>query len=191
VLADHLIHPIPDSLPCEQAIYTEPLAAALEITSQLHIRPEQNVALIGDGRLAFMIAQVIALTGVDLTILGKHPDKLKAFEAFGRTALEPQDTYEVVIDATGAPSGIALAGRIVRRKGTIVLKSTYAGKTSLNLSELVVNEITIMGSRCGPFEPAMKLLERKQVKLPAIELWELSQYREALDSHAFKVGFRF
>ena len=191
LLANHLIHVVPDSLPTEKAIYTEPLAAALEITNQLHIRPEDNVAIIGDGRLAYMIAQVISLYGVDLTIVGKHPEKLELFKRFGKVEHQEGQTYEVVIDATGSPSGLNLAKEIVRKKGTIVLKSTYAGTLELDMSYFVVNEITIKGSRCGPFEPALNLLNRGLVNLPQIELWDLSDYDKAFASRAFKSGFRF
>jgi len=191
VLANHLIHEVPETLPTEKAIYTEPLAAALEIMEQLHISPKDNVAIIGDGRLAFMIAQVVSLYGVELTIIGKHEEKLQLFEHLARTKHTDGDTYEVVIEATGSPTGIALAKSIVRKRGTIVLKSTYAGETNIDLSYFVVNEISIVGSRCGPFEPALQLLNRGLVKLPPIETWSLSDYEEAFASKAFKTGFKF
>ena len=191
VLANHLIHPVPDNLPSEVAVYTEPLAAALEIPNMLHIKPSTNVAVIGDGRLALMIAQAVALTGADLTVIGKSADKLKHFESFAKINHKDGDTYEIVIDATGHPSGIETAKNIVRKQGTIVVKSTYAGTINIDLSYFVVNEITIKGSRCGPFEPALKLLSRGLVKLPEIELWELKDYEKAFASNAFKVGFKF
>ena len=194
VLANHLIHPVPDELATEQAIYVEPLAAALEIPNQLHIKPEDNVAVIGDGRLALMIAQVVSLTGADLTVIGRHPEKWDYFKnvAKTKTAAELGDeTFEIVIDATGSPSGIELAKNIVRKKGRIVIKSTYAGTTNIDLSYFVVNEITIMGSRCGPFPPALALLNKGLVNLPPIELWSLEDYEKAFDSRAFKVGFKF
>jgi len=191
ILANHLIHVVPDDLPTEKAIYVEPLAAALEIPNQIHIRPEFNVAIIGDGRLALMIAQIMSLYGVDLTIIGKHEEKLKHFEHLGRTRHCAGDTYEIVIDSAGSPSGMELAKEIVRKKGTIVLKSTYAGTINIDLSYFVVNEITIVGSRCGPFEPALNLLRRGMIQLPDIELWELKDYEKAFASKAFKTGFRF
>ena len=191
VLANHLIHPVPDDLPTEKAIYVEPLAAALEIPNQLHIKPEDNVAIIGDGRLALMIAQVVSLTGVDLTVIGKHPEKWEHFKGIAKTVDHTDETYEIVIDATGSPSGIELAKIIVRKRGTIVIKSTYAGTTNIDLSYFVVNEITIMGSRCGPFPPALNLLEKGLVKLPDIKLWDLKDYEKAFSYTGFKSGFRF
>ncbi len=191
VLANHLIHEVPNSLPTEKAIYTEPLAAALEIPSQVHISPETNVAVIGDGRLSFMIAQVIALTGADVTIIGRHQEKLETFKSFAKINHKDGDTYEIVIDATGSPSGIETAKNIVRKGGKVVLKSTYSGTANVDLSYFVVNEISIIGSRCGPFEPALKLLDRQLIKLPEIELWSLKDYNKAFESKAFKVGFKF
>lgn len=191
VLANHLIHVVPDTLSTEKAIYTEPLAAALEIPNQVHIRPDRNVAIIGDGRLALMIAQVISLYGVELTVIGRHPDKLEYFKPYAKCDHTDGDTYEIVIDATGSPSGIELAGQIVRKQGTIVLKSTYAGTVNIDLSYFVVNEITIVGSRCGLFEPALELLNKGLVNLPAIEVWDLKEHEQAFASKAFKVGFGF
>lgn len=191
VLANHLIHPVPDGIPTEKAIYTEPLAAALEIPSQIHIRPDYNVAVIGDGRLALMITQVLSLYGVDLTVIGKHEEKLSYFKKYAKTTTKTDETFEIVVDATGAPSGIEMAKQLVRKKGTIVLKSTYAGTTNIDLSYFVVNEITIVGSRCGPFEPALELLSKKLMDFPPIELFELQDYEKAFASKAFKSGFVF
>lgn len=189
-LETHLLHEIPDGLPLDVALLTEPLAAALEIPKQVHLDPETSVAVIGDGRLAYQIASVLHLQGVDLTVIGKHPEKLVQFEAFGKTVTETTDTYEVVVEATGSPSGLDLASRIVRKQGTIVLKSTYAGKTSVDMSYFVVNEITLKGSRCGPFEPALRLLGKGLVQLPPVEFYELQDFEAAFASRAFKAGFR-
>jgi threonine dehydrogenase-like Zn-dependent dehydrogenase len=221
VEADHLIHVVPEGLPPEQAVYTEPLAAALEIPVQVHMDPRKNVAIIGDGRLAFMIAQVLHLTGAQLTVIGKHREKLDAFIPFAEKtrlagefsvtanpeqtknnctentayaenaalAHDPDRTYEVVIEATGSPDGIKLAQKIVRRQGTIVLKSTYAGMTEIDMSIFVVNEITLVGSRCGPFEPALRLLQKGLIRFPEVEWHELCDFQAAFSSKAFKAGF--
>ncbi len=203
-LATHLIHVVPEGLIPEQAIFTEPLAAALEITKQVHIDPSLNAAVIGDGRLAFMTAQVLALTGISLTVIGKHPEKLEMFESFAKTVflsdyysgsglrpLTADECFEYVVDASGNESGIHLALHLVRKMGTIILKSTYAGKTSLDMSLIPVGEITITGSRCGPFEPALKLLKEGKVRFPAVELYDLKEFKEAFSSNAFKSGFKF
>lgn len=202
-LATHLIHVLPEGLAPEQAVFTEPLAAALEITKQVHIDPALNAAVIGDGRLAFMIAQVLALTGIDLTVIGKHPEKLKLFDPFAKTALlsdyceddgyrtlTAEECFEYVAEASGNESGIHLAMHIVRKMGTIILKSTYAGSAHLDMSLIPVNEITVVGSRCGPFEPALKLLKEGKVKFPDVELYNLKDYQKAFSSRAFKSGFK-
>lgn len=188
-IATRLLHVIPDSLTDEKAVFTEPLAAALEIADQIQIRPSEEVCVIGDGRLAFMIAQVLALTGAEVTVLGKHEEKLSRFKSFAKTATDCGRRFEIVIDAAGSPTGIETAMKLVRSKGTIVLKSTYAGNASVNLSQIVVNEVTVLGSRCGPFAPAVRLLSRGLLDLPQIELHELSEWQNAFESRAFKVGF--
>lgn len=188
-LETHLLHEIPAALPVEEALLTEPLAAALEIPRQIHLNPEARVLVIGDGRLGYLVSSVLHLHGVDLTILGKHPEKLAAFAAYGKTVLEPEGTYDVVVEATGSPSGLKTAMKAVRRKGKIVLKSTYAGETLVDMSYFAVHEITLLGSRCGPFEPALRLLEKGLVKLPSVDFYDLQDYQEAFASKAFKVGF--
>lgn len=198
-LANHLIHVVPEGLGADQAIFTEPLAAALEICQQVHIKPDDQVAVIGDGRLALFCAQVLSLTGCRLTIYGKHEEKLALFSDFSSTKLisevrdgklDPStEQYDVVVDCTGHPSGLDLSARLVRHRGTIVLKSTFAGKAYVDMSFFVVNEITIAGSRCGPFEPALQLLKKDLVHLPPIEVYPLDKFEDAFASKAFKAGF--
>ncbi len=185
-----LLHLVPDEVATEVAVFTEPLAAALEILDQVHIQPSTNVAILGDGRLSFMIGQVVSLTGADLTVIGRHEDKLKAFEPFAKTSKKTDQTFEIVIDATGSPTGLEDARKLVRKKGTIVIKSTYAGSIDINMSDFVVNEITLVGSRCGPFEPALELLSRGLISFPDIDLYELKDFEKAFNSRAFKAGFK-
>lgn len=190
-IATDLLHPVPDSLPTGQAIFCEPLAAALEIVEQSHLRPSQEVALIGDGRLAYMIGQVVAMQGTPLIVFGHKAEKLAMFEPFARTSLTPQGSYETVIEASGSPSGLQTAISLTRSMGLIVVKSTFAKMVTLNTSELVVREITLRGSRCGPFVPALNLLNRGLIKLPPIDLYPLADYQKAFASRAFKAGFNF
>lgn len=190
-IATDLLHPIPDTLPDEQAIFCEPLAAALEIAEQCHLRPSQEVALIGDGRLAYMIGQVVALQGTPLRVFGRHAEKLAMFEPFASTSLTPQGSFETVIEASGTPAGLQTAISLTRSMGLIIVKSTFAEMATLNTSELVVREITLRGSRCGPFVPALNLLTRGLLKLPPIELYPLADYQKAFASPAFKAGFSF
>ena len=191
-LANHLIHVVPEGVPAEVAVFAEPLAAACEIPEQVHIRPDSSVAVTGDGRLALLCAQVLALTGCDLTVLGKHEEKLEQFESFAKTMNITEITderFDMVVDCTGHPSGLELSSKIVRHRGTIVLKSTFAGKANVDMSYFVVNEITITGSRCGPFEPALRLLKNGMVRLPPIEVHKMEDFEKAFASKAFKAGF--
>lgn len=191
VTVTRLLHVVPDNLTDEQAVCTEPLAAAFEITQQVHVQPGTEVCVIGDGRLSYMISQVLALTGAGVTVLGRHEEKLEKFKGFANTCIQTDRSFEIVVDACGAKSGINTAAKIVRKCGTIVMKSTYAGNADINLSQFVVGEINLVGSRCGPFEPALRLMSRGLIDLPAIELHKLSDWENAFESTAFKAGFDF
>ena len=188
----NLLHVVPEELPTNIAIFTEPLAAAFEILTQVHVSPQKNAAVLGDGRLALFVAQVLAQTGIDLTVIGKHEEKLKLFESFAKVTTEGEaEGYEYVAECTGSPSGLKKALELVRKKGTIILKSTYAGTADVDMSMVVVNEISIVGSRCGPFEPALKMLKEGKIVLPQIEIYECSDFEKAFDSRAFKAGISF
>ncbi|MDE6167134.1 MAG: zinc-binding dehydrogenase, partial [Acetatifactor sp.] len=122
--------------------------------------------------------------------IGKHPEKLELFKPFSDTTLEREkEGDEIVVEATGSPSGIRQALELVRKKGTIVLKSTYAGEVSLPFSQIAVNEITIVGSRCGPFAPALEALASGRAQFPEITLFSLKEYEEAFAFEGFKAGF--
>lgn len=191
VQTTRLLHLVPESLPTETAIYTEPLAAALQIAECIHLPPSQPVAVVGDGRLALMTAQALAANGTPVTVFGKHRDKLHRFAPFAQTHLTPKGSFETVVEATGSPGGLATAISLTRSKGTLALKSTYADLAQLNISELVVRELTLVGTRCGPFAPALSLLARGSVILPEISTFPLADFEAAFASPAFKVGFSF
>lgn len=192
VLKTENLHVVPDNLPTEVAVYTEPLAAAFEILEQINITKNMPIGVLGDGRLALCIANVMHYAGADVTVIGKHPEKLKNFERIAKTTTElEKEAYEVVVEATGSPDGVKSAIDLVRKKGTIVLKSTYADNANINLSMIPVNEITVVGSRCGPFEPALEALSKGEIVLPPIEKYELRDYEKAFNSSAFKAGFIF
>jgi 2-desacetyl-2-hydroxyethyl bacteriochlorophyllide A dehydrogenase len=157
---------IPDAVSDRQAVFTEPLAAACEILDQVAIDRSQRVAVIGDGKLGQLIARVLAATGCDPILVGKHTSKLKLASDAGintieldRMKIDPANRFDCVIEASGASSGLDLAVNLVRPRGTIVLKSTFHGAVKLDTSRVVVDEITIIGSRCGRFERALELLE--------------------------------
>jgi threonine dehydrogenase-like Zn-dependent dehydrogenase len=161
------LHFVPDSVLDEAAVFVEPLAAALEIQQQVHLQPTDRVLLIGAGRLGQLVAQTLVLTGVDLGVVARHPLQQKLLTDRGIkliTEAEVQSRrWDVVVEATGSPSGFDLARKALRPRGTLVLKSTYHGESSIAWSPFVVDEITIIGSRCGPFAPALRLLEKKEV----------------------------
>ena len=161
------LYPVPDNVSNDVATFTEPLAAALEIQEQVAIDENQRVLVVGDGKLGQLVAQTLALTGCDLWVIGRHPEKLANLAARGiQTGLETDVTersFDLAVECTGNPQGFDLARRCLYPRGILVLKSTYAGKLTLDASALVVDEITVMGSRCGPFAPALKLLEQEKV----------------------------
>jgi len=161
------LHPVPPSIPDEAAVFTEPLAAALEIQQQVNILPSDHVLVIGAGRLGQLIAQTLALTGCQLAVLARHPNQIATLKARGIQTINesalPNQLMDVVVEATGNPAGFELARRLVRPRGTILLKSTYAGAFSVDFSQIVVDEITLIGSRCGPFAAALQLLQANLV----------------------------
>lgn len=164
------LHPLPDSVSTDQAVFVEPLAAACEILEQIQIHPTERVVVIGDGKLGLLCAQVIALTGCQLTLLGRHTDKLLILKEKPIHTTTQLDEFapasiDIVIEATGTPSGFETARKIVRPRGTIVLKSTYNSDLNVSLTMVVVDEVSLIGSRCGPFEPAIRLLANRQVEV--------------------------
>jgi len=161
------LHVVPETVPDEAAVFTEPLAAALEIQEQVHIQPTDRVLLVGAGRLGQLIAQTLKLTGCDLHVLARHPHQKKLLEArqiklISEAEIEPR-RWDVVVEATGSQEGFETGRKALKPRGRLVLKSTYRGEMSVNWSPFVVDEITIVGSRCGPFEPALRLLASGEV----------------------------
>jgi threonine dehydrogenase-like Zn-dependent dehydrogenase len=189
------LHPVPGSISDEQAVFTEPLAAAFEILRQIQISTGDEILMIGDGKLGNLCAQVLRLTGAKVTVLGKHRDKLELIKRAGvRTMLlndwQPR-LFDVVVEATGSAVGLDLAISAVRPRGTLVLKSTIAGAHQVSLAPLVINEINLIGSRCGIFSDALEALDASQVSVvPLIEqVYPLEQGIEAIQ-HAARPGAR-
>ncbi len=158
------LHAVPETVSDEQAVFTEPLAAALAILDLFHLRPSERAAVVGDGKLGAMIAQVLRLTGCDLTLVGRHPERWGLFRDLGITCATADEVagewFDMVVDCTGQPAGLATARALVRPRGRLVLKSTFNAPSELNLTALAVDEVQLLGSRCGPFAPALRLLER-------------------------------
>lgn len=192
----NVLFEIPDNVPDEQAVFVEPLAAACEITEQLHIQPIQKVAVLGDGKLGLTTALTLFSQGLDVTLIGKHRNKLDIAQNQGVKTQLLQDTkisnsFDVVVEATGSVSGFETSLNLVKPRGVLVLKSTIATGKELNLAPIVINEITVLGSRCGQFPPALRLLENNRIDFKpfisgiysiddAIEAFEANKSKETI-----------
>ena len=163
---------LPGSVSDDAAVFVEPLAAAFNILEQVTIKSSHEVAVVGDGKLSQLIVLVMAQIGCSITVIGRHKEKLEMARRFGahrvvldapRLGREWARRFDVAIDATGSPAGLATALGIVKPRATVVLKSTHQGSTPVEMSQVVVNELTIVGSRCGRFRTAIELLAGGQV----------------------------
>jgi threonine dehydrogenase-like Zn-dependent dehydrogenase len=165
-LPDVNLIPIPDSITDDAAVFVEPLAAAYEIFDQAHLARNQTIAVMGDGRLGALVAMVLKGERYMPLLAGHHPEKLARLADLGlQTAPESslRDQFDVVIECSGSQSGFRRAIELVRPRGTIILKSTAAAPAELNLAPIVVNEITVIGSRCGRFQPALDALATEKI----------------------------
>jgi threonine dehydrogenase-like Zn-dependent dehydrogenase len=159
------LHPVPDRVPDEDAVFTEPLAAAFEILDQVPDVAGARTAVLGDGKLGLLVAQVLAGAGAHVTLAGRHPEKLARAARLGITTGDPPAGADLVVDATGARTGLAAALALVRPRGTVVLKTTVAAAHEVDLAPAVINEVTLVGSRCGRFPPALDALRSKRIQV--------------------------
>src|SRR5689334_6164278 len=165
---------VPENVPDEHAAFTEPLAAACGILERVPVTSDDRVAVIGDGKLGLLCAQVVALTGAQTLLIGKHDEKLRIAARRGIETSTPKDAakrtreIDVVVEASGAASGFNLALDLLRPKGRLVLKSTFQGTTEIDAARVVVDEISIIGSRCGRFAPALDLLKRNAIDVDSL-----------------------
>lgn len=190
-LPEKNLHVIPDSISDRQAVFVEPLAAAFEINEQIRIEPNQKIAIIGDGRLAQLIARVLRLNNSHITCFGRHQNKLQMLQKIRidtKTQITPDDEhqFDVVVEATGRESGFSDTIRLVKPRGVIVLKSTIASKNKLDFAPAIINEITIVGSRCGPFRPAINALASGLVLVDDLisAVYPISDYQKAFEEAA-------
>lgn len=168
VLPEANLHPLPDRMPSEEAVFTEPLAAALQIMEQVAIRPADSVFLFGTGKLGMLVAMVLQQGRHNYRAFNRNPQKVAVARQLGLrcellTELSADAQADVAIDCTGSPEGFALALKHLRPRGTLVLKTTVAAPPVLDTNLLVINEITVVGSRCGPFAPALRLLADRKI----------------------------
>lgn len=183
---------VPDNVSNEQAVFTEPLAAACEISEQLHIEPCQRVLVQGDGKLGLITAMTLASQNYDVTLVGKHPEKMDLVRGLGIKTILLNDLnteqFDIVIEATGSVLGFESAMAHTKPRGVLVLKSTVATGKELNLAPIVINEITVLGSRCGQFKPALRLLEREALDFSKLitEIYPVEKSLEAFERNRDK-----
>jgi len=193
VLPGANLHAVPDTVSDQAAVFAEPLAAALRVTEQVPVGPGDRVLVVGAGRLGMLVAMVLTRTGADLQVVIRHGNQRRILRALGIDTVGEDGVesgaFDLVVDASGAAGGFRLAMRAVRAQGTLVMKSTYKGEASVDLSSLVVNEVHLLGSRCGPFGPALRLLADGVVDpVPLIEArYRLSDGLAAME-HAARRG---
>jgi threonine dehydrogenase-like Zn-dependent dehydrogenase len=168
-LPEENLHVVPEIISDEEAVFTEPLAAACEILDQVHVNGEHRVAVLGDGKLGLLITMVLSRTHCRQSLVGKHGPKMELLKDYPveRVHVESVDRlarqFDFVVEATGSPRGWEMALRLVKPRGTVVLKSTFHEQIAFNTAPIVVDEITIVGSRCGRFETALDLLEKRSI----------------------------
>lgn len=181
------LHALPDNLDDETAVFVEPVAAACRILEQVVVDSSTRTAIVGDGRLGLLVAQVLRTRTSDVVLFGRHPHKLHVARELGIDARPGDDAtgdrYDVVVDATGRPSGLARALELVVPRGTVVLKSTFHGEAAAPMWPIPVHEIAVVGSRCGPFAPAIELLASGQVHTKPLlaGTFGLEEYVRAFD----------
>jgi alcohol dehydrogenase len=161
------LHEVPPGVTDEAALFTEPLAAALQVLEQIDVPVGSEIAVIGDGKLGLLVAMALIEHGARVTVLGRHPHKLAIAGGLGCSIARgdelPAASFDRVVEATGGAEGFALAQRLLRPRGTLILKSTFHGETPVAMAPVVVDELTIVGSRCGPFGRALALLQRGRI----------------------------
>jgi threonine dehydrogenase-like Zn-dependent dehydrogenase len=190
------LHTVPDSVSDKESVFVEPLAAAFEIIRQVDILPDNRVCVLGDGKLGLLVGQVMSLVGCDILVVGKHEENLAILKHKGiRTVLSSdfnEKGFDIVIDCTGSPDGIGIALDIIRPEGRIVIKTTTYKKREIDLNRVVVNELSIIGSRCGPFPVAIKALEEKKIDvLPLIsKVYPLNEGMRAFEHAAIRGGLK-
>jgi len=184
---------VPDNVSDEEAVFTEPLAAALEILEQIHIQPIEKVLVLGDGKLGILIALALNASGLDVTLVGKHQEKLDIAKNQGvktqlLNKLEVKKEWDYVVEATGSISGFETSVSLVKPRGTLVLKSTIVGGKEFNFSALVVDELTIVCSRCGRFKPALRMLEQKRIDVKPLisKVYDVNDAIKAFEANASK-----
>jgi len=191
VVPERNLHEVPEAVTEDEAVFIEPLAAAMQVTHQVRIEPRSKALVLGDGKLGNLVAQVLKQTGCQLLVIGKHAERLAMLERMAIRAeplgqVQPRRQWDIVVDCTGSAQGLGDALRFIRPRGTIVMKTTVADPTPVDLAPIVVDEITLLGSRCGPFPAAIQALASHRVDVvPLIdEVYRLGDADVALSRAA-------
>ena len=199
-LPDKNLHLLPNNITDEEGVFIEPLAAAFEIFEQVNIKATDKIAVLGDGKLGLLICQVLHSKGIPITLFGHHPDRKEIIgervDFYESINLEQKKCFDIVIEVTGSVTGLKAAIELVRPQGKIILKSTLSTVPELNINEIVINEITLIGSRCGLFPPAIDLLKKKKIDLNKMisGVYKISEgkkaFKNARQAGVLKVIFR-
>jgi threonine dehydrogenase-like Zn-dependent dehydrogenase len=203
-IPQHNLHLVPDTVTDDQAVFVEPLAAAFQILQQVTVKSADRVAILGDGRLGYLSAQVLSLASDQITVFGKHGPKLLRFGRRNINTVQissadahelPPNEFDLVVDCTGSTTGLPMALQLVRPRGTVVMKTTVADPHQLSLAAIVIEEINLVGSRCGPFDKALDALASGTIDVSGLvtDRYKLDQVDQAFaaakNANSFKVVF--
>lgn len=192
-LSERNLHIVPDTVSDSSAVFVEPLAAALQVIESTHISPRDRVIVIGAGKLGMLVAQVLKLTGADVVVIVRREKQAQLLNQWGIPAVGKEDlalkSADLVVDCTGTADGFADSLSLIKARGTLVLKSTYVGLPQADLTRVVIDEIRVIGSRCGPFEAAIRLLQSNVVDVESLieSRYDLNDALKAID-HAGQKG---
>ncbi len=182
------LHVVPENISDEEAVFAEPLAAAFEILRQIQIKPDDKILIMGDGKLGLLVSLALHISHSNLILAGRHENKLriakdKGVETLLFNKLPVKRDYDIVVESTGSADGFETALKLIKPRGVIILKSTVAAGKEINLAPVVVDEITVIGSRCGPFEPALDLLSKKLIDVKPLitEIYSFDKAKEAFE----------
>ena len=192
------IHLVPETVSDREAVFVEPIAAAVEIAEQYHLKPSEEIAILGDGKLGLIIARTLKALGYSVLVIGRHESKLARLKSLKipgyleRNLPKNIQDIPVVVEVTGSSSGLERALQLVRPEGKVIFKTTIARKIEVNLSILAIDEIQLLGSRCGPFPPALNLLKDNNFYLEELitDCYPLEKGPEALEKARDKVNLK-
>jgi threonine dehydrogenase-like Zn-dependent dehydrogenase len=195
-LPERNLHILPDALSNEEAVFVEPLAACYRILEQVPVAKNSSVLVLGDGKIGLLCSQVLKTTQSTVTVIGKHEEKLSILGRLGiKTKMVGEaitEVFDIVVDCSGSPDGLSAAMRCIRPQGTLIIKSTVAVQRSIDFNEVVINEIQICGSRCGPFAPALRALQKKEIMVAPLisRIFPLEHAIEAFQAAAQKENIK-